>query len=46
MPLTETVKEKVEAMAISQGVIKFKFTNEKGETLAHHDWITGVDCDE
>ena len=39
MPLTDTVKDIVEAMAVKQGITKLKFTNKKGETLAHHDWI-------
>ena len=45
VPLTDTVKDMVEAMAVSQGITKMKFTNKKGETLAHQDWIAGVDYD-
>ena len=45
VPLTATVKATAEAMAESQGTKMLKFTNKKGETLAHHDWIAGVNCD-
>ena len=45
VPLTDTVKDIVEAMAVSQGITKMKFTNKKGETLAYHNWIAGVDYD-
>ena len=45
VPLTEMVKNVVEAMAASQGIAPLKFINKKGKTLAHHDWITGVDYD-
>ena len=34
----------VKAMPVSQGIHELKFTNEHDATLAHHDWITGVDC--
>ena len=44
-PLTETVKNIVEAMAVSQGITTMKFTNKRGVTLTHHDWIAGVDYD-
>ena len=42
-PLMETVENKVEAMAVAQGMKEIKFTNKKGVTLMHHDWIAGVD---
>ena len=45
MPLTDTVKDTVQVMAVKQGITKLKFTNKKGETLARHNWILGVDCD-
>ena len=45
VPLTCTVKDIVEAMAIKQGITELKFTKKKGETLEHHDWIVGVDYD-
>ena len=45
VPLTDTIKEIIEGMAISQGIENIKFTNKKGGILAHHDWITGVDYD-
>ena len=45
VPMTTTVKEKVEAMAKQQGITNMKFTNKKGETLASDDWIAGVDYD-
>ena len=32
-------------MAIKQGIDKIKFTSKTSETLAHHDWIAGVDYD-
>ena len=41
--LTETVKNKVELMALKQGIKHLKFINKKGVTLKHHDWIAGVD---
>ena len=44
VPLTDTVKRMVKAMPVSQGIQELKFTNEHDATLAHHDWITGVDC--
>ena len=43
--MTDTVKEKVEEMALKQGIEKLKFTNKQGVTLMHHDWIAGVDYD-
>ena len=45
VPLTDTVKDIVEAMAVKQGITELKFTTKKGETLAHHAWIVGVDYD-
>ena len=45
IPLTYTVKDIVEAMAIKQGLTGLKFTNKKGETLELHNWIVGVDYD-
>ena len=45
VPMTDTVKRRVETMAVKQGITKMKFTNRKGVTLAHHDWIAGVDYD-
>ena len=45
VPLTDTVKDIVEVMAVKQGITELKFINKKGETLAHHDWIVGVDYD-
>ena len=44
-PLTDTVKNAVEAVGVNQGMTSLKFTNKKGQTLAHQDWIAGVDCD-
>ena len=41
----ETIKDIIENMAIKQGIDKIKFTSKTGETLAHHDWIAGVDYD-
>ena len=45
VPLTDTIKETFEGMAIRQGIENIKFTNKKGVTLAYHDWIAGVDYD-
>ena len=44
-PLTLLVKNQVEALAKEQGITDMKFTNKKGETLSHADWIVGVDYD-
>jgi hypothetical protein len=44
-PLTLMVKNQVEALAKAQGIINMKFTNKKGQTLDHADWIAGVDYD-
>jgi hypothetical protein len=44
-PLTLLVKNKVESLAKAQGITNMKFTNKKGETLEHADWIEGVDYD-
>ena len=44
-PLTKSVKNTIEAMVISQVMTQLKFTNKKGETLWHQDWIVGVDCE-
>ena len=44
-PLMSMVKNQVEASAKVQGMTNMKFTNKKGGTLAHADWIAGVDCD-
>jgi hypothetical protein len=44
-PLTLLVKNQVEALADMQGITNMKFTNKKGETLKHADWIAGVDYD-
>ena len=38
-PLTLLVKNQVEALAKAQGITDMKFTNKKGETLSHADWI-------
>ena len=45
VPLTDAVKNKAEEMAIEQGITELKFTNKKGKTFGHHDWIAGVDHD-
>ena len=45
VPLTDTAKDIVEAMAVSQGITELKITNKNGDTLAHHDWIARVDYD-
>ena len=36
----ETVKSKAEEMTVKQGITELRFTNERGETLMHHDWTT------
>ena len=45
LPLTETVKNKVEQMAIDEGIKDFKCTNEQGVTLTQPDLTAGVDHD-
>ena len=45
IPMTDIVKEKVEEMALKQGINKVKFTNKKGIDLPNADWIAGVDYD-
>ena len=45
VPLTQFVKNAVEALAHEQGHTRLKFTNKKGIKLGNSDWITGVDHD-
>jgi hypothetical protein len=45
VPLTDTVKNMVETMAIKEGITSIKFTNKRGVTLTHHDLEPGVDFD-
>jgi hypothetical protein len=44
-PMTLLIQNQVETLAKNQGIINVKFTNKKGETLEHADWIAGVDYD-
>ena len=45
VPLSEVVKNRVEQMAVDQGITHVKFTNKKGIELPNADWIAGVDYD-
>ena len=45
-PLTVNVRERVEQMAIDQGITHLKFTNKNGIELPNTDWIAGVDYDD
>ena len=46
IPLTQFVKNAVEALAIKQGHTRLKITNKKGIELGNSDWIAGVDCED
>ena len=43
--LSEVVKNRVEQMAVDQGITHVKFTNKRGIELPNADWIAGVDYD-
>ena len=43
--MTDTVKNMVENMAIKEGITTIKFTSKSGITLAHQDFVAGVDFD-
>ena len=45
VPLSEVVKNRVEQMAVAQGITHVKFTNKKGNELHNADWIEGVEYD-
>ena len=46
IPLTQFVKNAVEALAVKQGHTRLKSTNKKGIELGNSDWIAGVDCED
>ena len=46
VPLTQFVKNAVEALALKQGYKRLKFTNKKGVELGNLDGIAGVDYDD